>query len=186
MSTIQKTWLPVYFFDMQFNFDFSNLVFDGKDIVVFGVAGIISIIALVTAIMTRSKMKKMLKGTKPVTLEKSIMEIVKSLQDLEDFQEDAIKLFKQYNDRIHSSVRAVETLRYNAFKGMGTGGNQSFTSVFSDEHGDGLIITGLFASESMRVFAKPMAGFESQFELTHEELEAVKMAKAKVVKYHKE
>lgn len=169
---------------MQFNFDFSNLVFDGKDIVVVGVTGLIALIAIIVAVMTRMKMKKMLKGTKAVTLEKSIMEIVKSLQDLEDFQEDAIKLFKQYNSRIHSSVRAVETLRYNAFTGMGTGGNQSFTSVFSDENGDGLIITGLFASESMRVFAKPMVGFESKFELTHEEKDAVHLAKEKVLKPH--
>jgi hypothetical protein len=165
---------------MQFNFDLSPLVFDVKDLVLV----LISLIALFVAIFTRMKMKKMLKGTKAVTLEKSVMEIVKSLQDLEDFREDAVKIFKQYNSRIHTSVRAVETLRYNAFKGMGTGGNQSFTSVFSDEHGDGLIITGLFASESMRVFAKPMVAFESQFELTHEEHEAVKLAKEKVVKHH--
>ncbi len=165
---------------MQFNFDLSPLVFDVKDFVLV----LISLIALFVAIFTRMKMKKMLKGTKAVTLEKSVMEIVKSLQDLEDFREDAVKIFKQYNSRIHTSVRAVETLRYNAFKGMGTGGNQSFTSVFSDEHGDGLIITGLFASESMRVFAKPMVEFESQFELTHEEHEAVKLAKGKVVKHH--
>jgi hypothetical protein len=165
---------------MQFNFDISNLVFDVKDFVLV----LISLIALFVAIFTRMKMKKMLKGTKAVTLEKSVMEIVKSLQDLEDFREDAVKIFKQYNSRIHTSVRAVETLRYNAFKGMGTGGNQSFTSVFSDENGDGLIITGLFASESMRVFAKPMVEFESQFELTHEEHEAVKLAKEKVVKHH--
>ena len=165
---------------MQFNFDLSPLVFDLKDLVLI----LISLIALFVAILTRVKMKKMLKGTKAVTLEKSVMEIVKSLQDLEDFREDAVKIFKQYNSRIHTSVRAVETLRYNAFKGMGTGGNQSFTSVFSDEHGDGLIITGLFASESMRVFAKPMVSFESQFELTHEEHDAVKLAKEKVVKHH--
>ncbi len=167
---------------MQFNFDFSQLVFDVKDIALV----LIAFISLLVAIATRMKMKKMLKGTKPVTLEKSVMEIVKSLEDLENFREDAIKIFKQYNSRISTSVRAVETLRYNAFKGMGTGGNQSFTSVFSDEHGDGLIITGLFASESMRVFAKPMVAFESQFELTHEEHEAVKLAKEKVVKHHKE
>lgn len=165
---------------MQFNFDFTNLVFDAKDLVL----ALISLIAILVAIFTRMKMKKMLKGTKPVTIEKSMIEIVKNLEDLEEFKEDAIKIFKQYNSRIHTSVRAVETIRYNAFKGMSTGGNQSFTSVFSDEKGDGLIITGLFASESMRVFAKPMVEFESQFELTHEEHEAVKLAKEKVVKHH--
>lgn len=165
---------------MQFNSDLSNLIFNVKDIALV----LITLISLIVAITTRVKMKKMLKGTKPVTLEKSVMEIVKSLKDLEDFREDATKIFKQYNSRIHTSVRAVETLRYNAFKGMGTGGNQSFTSVFSDENGDGLIITGLFASESMRVFAKPMLEFESQFELTHEEHEVVKLAKGKVVKHH--
>lgn len=165
---------------MQFNFDFTNLVFDAKDLVL----ALISLIAILVAIFTRMKMKKMLKGTKTVTIEKSIIEIVKNLEDLEEFKEDAIKIFKQYNSRIHTSIRAVETIRYNAFKGMGTGGNQSFTSVFSDEKGDGLIITGLFASESMRVFAKPMVEFESQFELTHEEHEAVKLAKEKVVKHH--
>ncbi len=160
------------------------MIFDGKDIVVMIVTGLLAIIAIITSILTRSRMKKMLKGTKPVTLEKSIMKIVKSLKDLEDFQEDATKLFKQYNSRISSSIRAVETLRYNAFTGMGIGGNQSFTSVFSDEKGDGLIITGLFASESMRVFAKPMVEFESKFELTHEEHEAVKLAKEKVTRSH--
>lgn len=165
---------------MQINPDFSNLIFDGKDIVVLGVAGIIALISIIIAILTRMKMKKILKGTKSLTLEKSIMEIVKSLEDLENYKEDSIKLFKQFNSRIGSSIRAVETLRYNAFKGMGTGGNQSFTSVFSDEQGDGLIVTGLFASESMRVFAKPMVNFVSQFELTIEEKEAVRLAKEKV------
>jgi hypothetical protein len=165
---------------MQFNPDFSNLIFEGKDIVVMGVAGLIALISLAVTIFTRIKMKKMLKGTKPVTLEQSIMEIVKSLEDLENYKEDSIKLFKQFDERVGSSIRAVETLRYNAFKGMGTGGNQSFTSVFSDEQGDGLIITGLFASESMRVFAKPMVNFASQFELTGEEKEAVRLAKEKV------
>ncbi|MEI8061947.1 MAG: DUF4446 family protein [bacterium] len=169
---------------MQFNPDFSNLVFDGKDIIVLSVTGLIALISIIVAVSTRIKMKKMLKGTKPVTLEQSVMEIVKSIHDLEDFQEDSIKLFKQFNSRIHTSIRAVETLRYNAFTGMGTGGNQSFTSVFSDEKGDGLIITGLFASESMRVFAKPMNEFESKFELTHEEHDAVKLAKEKVLKPH--
>jgi len=166
---------------MQFNFDFSSLIFEGKDIIVMSVAVLIAIISLVITILTRIKMKKMLKGTKPVTLEQSIMEIVKSLEELENYKEDSIKLFKQFDERVGSSIRAVETLRYNAFKGMGTGGNQSFTSVFSDEQGDGLIVTGLFASESMRVFAKPMVNFTSQFELTGEEKEAVRLAKEKVV-----
>jgi hypothetical protein len=158
------------------------MVFDGKDIILLGIFGGLTIAFLIITIVMRSKMKKMLKGTKAVTIEESIMEIVKDLKELEDFRDNSIELFKKYNSRINSSIRAIETSRYNAFPGMGSGGNQSFTSVFSDERGNGLIITGLYSSESMRVFAKPMSEFDSQFELTEEEINTVKSAKSKLGK----
>jgi hypothetical protein len=130
--------------------------------------------------MMRRRMKKMLKGTKSVTLENSIMEIVETLKDLEDFRDDSIELFKKFNARMNTSIRAIDTVRYNAFEGMGAGGNQSFSSVFSDEKGNGLIITGLYSSENMRVFAKPLNEFESKFDLTDEEMGVVKSAKEKL------
>jgi len=165
---------------IQFDPSFSNLTFTGTEIIITAIFGVLFLLTLGMHSSTRSRMRKLLKGTKALSIEDTLVELIHNVEDLETFRDQSIALFKKTNARIATSIRAVETRRYNAFQGMGTGGNQSFTSVFSDEKGNGLILTGLYSSESMRVFAKPMIEFKSQFELTEEEKEAVSAAHLKV------
>jgi hypothetical protein len=69
-------------------------------------------------------------------------------------------------------------VRFNPFKGTGSGGNQSFATAFISEEGDGLVISSLHSREHVSIYAKPLRDGRSDFELTEEEKKAVKEAKA--------
>jgi len=79
--------------------------------------------------------------------------------------------------RLRRSIQGVETIRFNAFKGTGEGGNQSFAIALLSENGDGTVVSSLYARDRMSVFAKPIKNFSSEFEMTAEERDAVTRAK---------
>jgi hypothetical protein len=71
-------------------------------------------------------------------------------------------------------LNKVGVVRYNPFSNAG--GNQSFSVAFLDSNKDGVIITGLFTSEGNRVYAKPVKGGKSEYTLSDEEKEALRVA----------
>lgn len=116
-----------------------------------------------------------------MTIEESIIELAKELDNLTEFKDRAEEYHKLVEQRLRKSVQSIETKRFNPFKGTGSGGNQSFASAFINENGDGLILSSLYSSDRMSVFAKPVQGFISSFELTEEEQAALEDAKKRVV-----
>jgi hypothetical protein len=66
------------------------------------------------------------------------------------------------------------TVRFNPFQGEGTGGNQSFSSIFADEEGNGVVITSMHTRERTNMFGKPLKNWKSEYELTDEEKQAIK------------
>ena len=46
-----------------------------------------------------------------------------------------------------------------------------------NEEGDGVVLSSLYSRERMSVFAKPIKGGKSEYELTGEETNAIKKAK---------
>ena len=82
------------------------------------------------------------------------------------------------NRRLRKSIRGVETVRFNPFPDQGS--NQSFAIGMVDETGDGVVLSSLYARERMSIFAKPVKGGKSEYELTEEEKEALWKAKEKI------
>ena len=115
-----------------------------------------------------------------MTIEDSIIELAKELDNLTEFKDKAEEYHKLVEQRLRKSVQSIETKRFNPFKGTGAGGNQSFASAFINENGDGLILSSLYSSDRMSVFAKPVQGFTSSFELTEEEAAALEDAQKRV------
>ena len=74
-------------------------------------------------------------------------------------------------------MTGVETVRFNPFKGDGSGGNQSFSTAFVNEEGDGVVISSLYSRERVSVFAKPVKKMSSEYEMTAEEKESLQKAK---------
>ena len=124
------------------------------------------------------KIKKLLIGKDAKSLEDSIINANANLEKMENFQKEASLYFKNIEKRLKRSLQTVETLRFNPFKGTGDGGNQSFSTAFLSENGDGVVISSLYSRDRVSVFSKPLNKFESNFELTEEEKEVVRKAAA--------
>lgn len=123
------------------------------------------------------RLKKLLAGKDAQSLEGVIRALGDDIRALEKFQADTTSYLALAEKRIRRSVQGVETIRFNAFKGTGDGGNQSFAIALLSENGDGTIISSLYSRDRVSVFAKPVKNFTSEFEMTAEEQGAVEQAR---------
>ncbi|HEU5115009.1 MAG TPA: DUF4446 family protein [Candidatus Paceibacterota bacterium] len=110
----------------------------------------------------------------------SLSALGKDIKELEKFKSEIESYLKNVEKRLRRSTQAAETVRFNAFRGDGTGGNQSFATAFLNEEGDGAILSSLYTRERVSVFSKPIAKFESETALTEEEKRAVSLARTKL------
>ena len=151
------------------------MVFDPLFIVY--IASAIIVLLVLWILRLEIKIHKLLAGKNGKSLEDTIVDTHKSIHDLEEFQKDSVAYYKDVEKRLSRSIQAVETIRFNPFKGTGEGGNQSFCTTFSNEKGDGVVISSLYSRDRVSIFSKPLNKFESNFELTPEEKETVITAK---------
>jgi hypothetical protein len=128
----------------------------------------------------RWKIKKMLRTKSNANIGESIISLDADLKKLQAFRGELEPFIKDMERRVKRSAQAVGTVRFNAFQGSSLGGNQSFATAFLDEHGNGTLISSLYTRERVSVFSKPLAGFDSEIELTEEEKKAVALAKSKL------
>lgn len=133
--------------------------------------------AFVFSFLLFKKMKKLLIG-EAKNLPESLENIRQELEELKLFRENTNFLFTDLQKKLGKTVQGLELVRFNPFKGGGTGGNQSFTTSFVNEKGDGIVVSGLYYSgDRMNVFVKPVKAFSSNFELMEEELEVIEKSK---------
>lgn len=122
------------------------------------------------------KIKKILGGGVSANIESVILENHKRIKRVEEQQKVTIERLSLIENKLRKSVRAIETIRFNPFKGVGVGGNQSFSSAFLNEDGDGLVLSGLYLRDRVSVYAKPLKNLQAEFELSEEEKLAIKKA----------
>ena len=151
---------------MQIQLD-QNLIF-----FIASVLALFIIILIIWNFVLQRRLRNLVRGKK-INLEESLIENYKRLQNLEDFRKETEASLNIVDKKLRKSVRAIKTIRFNPFKGSGEGGNQSFSSAFLNEDGDGVILTALYHRERISVFAKPLNQSKSTFELTNEEKEAM-------------
>ena len=160
---------------------FSNLFSQQSLPIIVIILAVLLLVVFFLFIYEHRRISKLLRGSNTLTIEDSILELAKELDTLSDFKEESEQYLELVEKRLRKSVQAIETHRFNPFKGSGTGGNQSFACVFLNENGDGLILSSLYSSDRMSVYAKPVQKFVSTFELTEEETQALETAKDRLV-----
>jgi Protein of unknown function (DUF4446) len=69
------------------------------------------------------------------------------------------------------SLRHLAVVRYDAFGDMG--GHLSWSVALLDDSGDGVVLTSIHGRQESRSYAKNVAGWKSEHQLSPEELEAV-------------
>lgn len=97
---------------------------------------------------------------------------------LEKHAQTAEKAFDDIDRRLGTAVRAIALERFDPYQGAG--GQQSFASAFLNEKGDGIVVSGIHSRDGVRVYAKPVASFTSERELSEEESRAIDNAKKKL------
>jgi hypothetical protein len=81
---------------------------------------------------------------------------------------------KRQEVQIRGSVRHVALLRYDAFEDVG--GRLSFSCAMLDGEGSGVVITSINGRQDTRVYAKPIMGGTSSYNLSTEEEDAIRQA----------
>jgi hypothetical protein len=149
-----------------------NITFD----LTFYIVIILVIAVIVLAVIIfqlQTKMKKFLIGKDSENLAESLTSVDASLAKLGKFQNDMEIYLRTVEKRLQKSVQSVHTVRFNPFKGSGSGGNQSFATAFLNESGDGVVVSSLYAREHVSIFSKPVKNGASEYDLSDEEKEAV-------------
>ncbi|MDO8575357.1 MAG: DUF4446 family protein [bacterium] len=142
-----------------------------------GSLGIIILILVFLILNLNLRIRKLLGAGGAKNIESGIADIKKSLEEIYNFKRNTENYLENVEGRLKGSVRGVHTVRFNPFKGTGSGGNQSFATAFVNEEGDGVIISSLYTREHVSIFSKPIKKNLSEFELTEEESDALKKAK---------
>lgn len=145
-------------------------------LIVYGLA-VAVIVLIVVVIHLFRKLRAFLIGNKSNNLEDTLAYTRNAIKDHEEFEKEMRDYLTSVEARLRNSVQHVETLRFNPFKGTGSGGNQSFATAFVNEHGNGVVLSGLYSRERMSVFSKPIQKFASEHELSVEEQEVLARAK---------
>ncbi len=74
------------------------------------------------------------------------------------------------------ALRHLAVVRYDAFGDMG--GHLSWSIALLDDHGDGVVITSIHGRSDARTYAKPVAAWSSDQQLSPEEEDAIVHARA--------
>jgi hypothetical protein len=148
-------------------------------LVIFILAGF-TVIELGWIVYLHIKMSRLLRGKNAQSLEDTIHHIQVELHDLQKFEKESLAYFADVEKRLHRSIQAIETVRFNPFKGTGEGGNQSFSTALMSERGDGVIVSSMYSRDRVSIFSKPLSKFQSEFELTDEEAYVRDTAKARL------
>jgi hypothetical protein len=151
------------------------------EIYIWGAVALVIIILFSWVIWLQNKLGKLLVG-KSKNLDDSIELLNREITELKKFQTTAEDTFKVTDARLKKTVSGVETIRFNPFKGDGSGGNQSFATAFLNEEKNGVIISSMYGRERMSIFSKPIKNLASEYELTEEEREALMKAKDSIKK----
>ncbi|MDO8594157.1 MAG: DUF4446 family protein [bacterium] len=138
------------------------------------------VIAVLLGIHTEWKVNRLLRGKNGKTLEEVIVRNANDIEKLKEFRKELEKYLESVEKRLDQSIRGVGTVRFNPFKGNGEGGNQSFATALLDEKENGVVLSTLYTRERVGVYAKPLKNGKSEYELTSEEKEAMKLAKQKL------
>lgn len=142
---------------------------------------VIVILVLIILVMgywlwkTEQRLKKFFRGARAESLEDSMKDALATVKNIEEYHQKLHKRLEHIDSRVQRSIQGIETVRFNPFSD--SGGDQSFATAFLDEHGNGLVISSLYSREKTSVFAKPIKAYNSQYELTNEEKQALSQAK---------
>ena len=146
---------------------------------IVGVALII-LLLLIWIIRLEIKLKKLL-GSKNGSMDDVISTLRKDTDILKRYAQKTVEELDIVDKKLKKTISGNQTVRFNPFKGDGSGSNQSFATALVNKEGDGVIISSIYSRDHLSVFSKPVKNMSSEYELTPEEKSALQKAKESII-----
>lgn len=146
---------------------------------IVGVA-IIILLLLVWIIRLEIKLKKLL-GSKNGSMDDVINNLRKDTDILKRYAQKTVEELETVDKKLKKTISGNQTVRFNPFKGDGSGSNQSFATALVNKEGDGVILSSIYSRDHLSVFSKPVKNMSSEYELTPEEKSALQKAKESIL-----
>jgi hypothetical protein len=145
------------------------------------VALVLALLALAGVVLLLARQQRLLgqyqhlmTGTSGGNLEALLNEHVSSVRDTVERVAAVEQLAHRLEKSGYFSFQHLGVVRFNAFQD--TGSDQSFAIALVDGHGNGVVLSSLHARDVTRVYAKPLQKWESSYQLTAEEKQAIALA----------
>lgn len=139
---------------------------DTNTIILYALCAIV-LVLVVMLIQMHLRLQKFFRGKDAKTLEDTLRSISTDVNKSLEAQSRIREHIGVINTKLSETVRKVETVRYNPFADSGS--NQSFSTAFLNDKGDGVVLSSLYSRERVSIYAKPIVGGKSEYELTEEE-----------------
>lgn len=122
----------------------------------------------------RRRLRRVLASGETAGLDELLDRQERDIASLEQRLDALNKLHHELEELTHRTIQKVGVIRYNPFSD--TGGDQSFAIALLDSLGNGVVVSSLHSRTDTRVFAKPVQGGRSKYQLSDEEQEAIRKA----------
>ena len=116
-------------------------------------------------------MKKIGNGT---NIDEQLRKYLKDVAEIKKDNREIKAYYTQLDNNIDCCVQKIGLVRYNAFKDVGS--DLSFAIALLDRNNNGVVLNGLYGSESSNIYAKPIKNGESKYILSQEERDAIEIA----------
>lgn len=131
--------------------------------------GIVSVLTLALHLLLYTRVKKLFRGGKAQNIDDILVAYRVAIEDIYESLDQTKNIIDNHENRIKKAVTTPKTIKFNAWGDMS--GAQSFTTKITDEEGNGVIMSTLYAREKTSIFAKPINNWSAEQELSDEEKE---------------
>ena len=154
------------------------------------VNAILICVTVINIFMLTNINKRYIKFMKQLGNGSNLDEMLKNyLRDVKEIKQDNSEIKAYYtklDNDIDTCIQKIGLVRYNAFKDVGS--DLSFAIAMLDRNDNGVILNGLYGSESSNIYAKPVKSGISKYQLSEEEktaLEIAEQSKTFIAKHRK-
>ena len=107
----------------------------------------------------------------PENLKEVLVQLGKLEESFKKISDELAALKKQSR----FSIQKLGIIRFNPFREVG--GDQSFSMALLDDNDTGAVLTSHYTRQESRIYGKPIKCGQSEYPLSEEEQEAMKVAK---------
>jgi hypothetical protein len=105
----------------------------------------------------------------------NIEEILVKFRKLEDNFKNVSEELEVLKKQSKFNIQKLGIIRFNPFREVG--GDQSFSLALLDDNDTGAVMTSHYTRKENRIYGKPIKNGKSEYPLSDEEQEAIKIAK---------